>query len=172
MTLVFDATPLIYLGKADRLDVVENIDQELVVPGRVHEEVVYEGMKHGYADAKRVNKLTLDGTLERRTFEKDERFDQLVRNTNLSRADVAVLLLADELGGTAVMDEDYGRTIAETEEIETRGTAYLVLSRVKEGGLEPEEAREAIDAMLDAGWHCSTDLYAKILRKLDTLADE
>lgn len=172
MTLVFDATPLIYLGKADRLDVVADIDRRLVVPGRVCREVVYEGLKHGYADAKRVNTLIHDGTFEQRTFEASDRFDRLVRNTRLSQADVAVLLLADELGGTAVMDEGYGRTIAETEGIDTRGTAYLVLSQVKGGELEPDDAREIVDAMLDAGWHCSTDLYAKILRTLDSLADE
>lgn len=172
MTLVFDATPLIYLGKVDRLDVVADIDQRLVVPGRVCEEVVYEGMKYDYPDAKRVNELIRDGTFQQETFQKNERFDQLVQNTRLSPADAAVLLLADELGATAVMDEDYGRTIAETEGVETRGTVYLVLSRVKEDRLTPENAREIIDAMLDAGWHCSPDLYAKIVRKLDELASE
>lgn len=172
MTLVFDATPLIYLGKTDQLDVIADVDRRLVVPERVYGEVVAEGMERGYADAKRVDTLVRDGTFERRTFEENDRFDRLVRNTRLSRADTAVLLLADELGGTAVMDEGYGRSIAETEGVETRGTAYLVLSLVKNGGLAPEYAREIVDAMLDAGWHCSTDLYAKILRKLDSLAVE
>jgi predicted nucleic acid-binding protein len=85
---------------------------------------------------------------------------------------VAVILLADELEGSAVLDEDYGRTVAETEGVETRGTAYLVLSRVKDGEMEPEDAREIIDGMLDAGWYCSTDLYSKILRKLEEFAPE
>lgn len=172
MTLVFDATPLIYLGKADRLDVVADIDRRLVVPDRVCREVVDEGLEREYTDAKRVDARIQDDTFERRTFEANSRFDRLVRNTRLSQADVAVLLLADELGGTAVMDEGYGRTIAETEGIDTRGTAYLVLSRVKAGELAPEEGRKVIDAMVEAGWHCSTDLYAKLLRKLDSLADE
>ena len=172
MTLVFDATPLIYLGKADRLDVVADIDRRLVVPERVYGEVVSDGMERGYADAKRVDELIRDDAFERRAFEENDRFDRLVENTRLSRADAAVLLLADELGGTAVMDEGYGRRIAETEAVETRGTAYIVLSRVKEGTLAPEDAREIVDAMVESGWHCSTDLYAKVLRKLDSLAGE
>lgn len=172
MTLVFDATPLIYLGKIDRLDVVMSRDRRLVVPDRVYREVVEEGMEREYADAKRIDALVRDGTIEQRAFEQNDRFDQLVQNTPLSPADVAVLILADELGGTAVMDEAYGRTIAETEGIETRGTAYLVLSRVKDGELASEDAREVIDEMVDAGWHCSTDLYAKVLRKLEAVASE
>jgi len=172
MTVVFDATPLIYLGKAERLDVLSNIERELVVPTRVYEEVVYEGMKYGYADAERVNKRVREGLLEQRSFEETERFERLVRNTNLSPADVTVLLLADDADGVAVMDEQHGRDVADVEGIETRGTAYLLLSLVKNDGVSGEDARETIDAMLDAGWHCAPDFYAKILRKLDELEAE
>lgn len=172
MTLVFDATPLIYLGKADRLDVFEEIERSLLLPNQVHEEVVYRGMKKGYPDAKRINESVRNGPLEQQEVERTERFDRLASETNLSQADTAVLLLADEVNGTAVMDESYGRNIADTEGIETRGTASLLLSLVKRERLDPDEARETIDAMLGAGWHCSTDLYAKILRKLEEVAPE
>lgn len=172
MTLVFDATPLIYLGKANRLDVLNALQSNLLVPNRVYEEVVYQGMKNGHADAKRVNECVQGGVIEQESVEQTERFDRLAAETNLSEADTAVLLLADEVDGTAVMDERYGRTIADTEGIETRGTAYLLLSLVECGDLESDEARAIIDAMLDAGWHCSPNLYATILRKLDSLAPE
>lgn len=171
MTLVFDATPLIYLGKAGRLDVLER-PQQLFVPERVYEEVVSEGIEQGYADARRIAEWASESPLERRRVEATERFDRLVSETRLSAADVAALLLADELDGIAVMDERYGRDIADAEGIDTRGTAYLVLAQVKDGDLSAEAARETIDAMVDAGWHCSTDLYAKMLRKLDSLATE
>ena len=67
------------------------------------------------------------------------------------------------------MDETYGRDVASAEGIDTRRTAYLVLLLVKRGALDPEAAREAIDAMLDAGWYCAPDVYAGVLRKLDSL---
>jgi len=66
------------------------------------------------------------------------------------------------------MDEAYGRDVASTEGIDTRGTAYLVLLLVKRGALDPEAAREVIDAMLEAGWYCAPDVYAGVLRKLDS----
>jgi predicted nucleic acid-binding protein len=172
MTLVFDATPLIYLAKADRLGVLTDLEDDLVIPGRVYKEVVDDGMKRGYPDAKRINNHLRDGLFGQRTFEKNERFENLVENTSLSSADVAVLLLADDTNGTAVMDEQHGREVADVEGIETRGTAYLLLSLVKRGDLPAEEARDTIDEMLDAGWHCSPNLYAEIIRKLDELAPE
>ena len=67
------------------------------------------------------------------------------------------------------MDETYGRDVAATDGIDTRGTAYLVLLLVKRGVLDPETARETIDAMLEAGWYCAPDVYAGVLRKLDSL---
>lgn len=172
MTLVFDATPLIYLGKAERLDVLAATDQRLVIPGRVYTEVVADGMKREYADAKRINEHVREGLFEQQTCQKDERFENLVRNTALSSTDTAVLLLADEVDGTAVMDEQHGRDIADVEGIETRGTAYLLLSLVSHEDLSADEARETIDAMLDAGWYCAPDLYAKIIQKLEELQRE
>lgn len=170
MTLVFDATPLIYLGKADRLDLLSETEQRLIIPSRVYKEVVGDGMKNGYPDAKRINKHYRDGLFEKQTFEKDEQFKRLIQNANLSPADTAVLLLADKVDGTAIMDERHGRDIADVEGIKTRGTAYQLLILVKHGDISADEVRATIDEMLDAGWHCSPNLYAKILRKLDELA--
>ncbi|NHN60181.1 MULTISPECIES: DUF3368 domain-containing protein [Halorussus] len=172
MTFVFDATPLIYLAKTDSLGILTKIEREFVVPERVYDEVVTDGMKQGYTDAKRIDNCVQEGPFQKRTLEEDERFERLVGETALSQADAAVLLLADEVDGTAVVDEKHGRDIADVENIETRGTAYLLLSLVRRGDLSAEEARDTIDAMLDAGWHCSPNLYAKLLRKLNELATE
>jgi len=172
MTLVLDATPLIYLGKAKSLDVLAKTDEKLVVPGRVYNEVVGDGMKQGYPDAKRINKRYREGLFEQQTYEKGERFESLRADTKLTPADTATLLLADELNGTAVMDENHGRNIADIENIETRGTAYLLLSLVRDDKIPADEARETIDEMVDAGWHCSHSLYSKVLRKLEELRSE
>ena len=62
------------------------------------------------------------------------------------------------------MDETYGRDVAPTEGIETRGTAYLVLSFAKRGAIKPEQGRDVIDAMLDVGGYCAPDTYSEIAR--------
>jgi predicted nucleic acid-binding protein len=69
------------------------------------------------------------------------------------------------------MDETYGRDVAATEGITTRGTAFLVLKLASEGTISVNEARSVIDAMVDEGWYCAPDVYAKIVQKLDSLAD-
>lgn len=62
------------------------------------------------------------------------------------------------------MDEAAGREAAAVEEIDARGTAYLVCPLAKRGDVGVERARETIHELVDAGWYCAPDLYAQIVR--------
>jgi len=170
VTWIFDATPLIYLAKADRLGVVETLSDPRLVPERVYREVVTEGIEAGYDDARRIERAVDDGYLDVVEVDRDDSgvATRLDRHAGLSDADVAVLACADARDGVAVMDEAAGRSAAAVEGVETRGTAYVVLSAVKREKLSAEEGRTAIDAMIDRGWYVAPDLYAKIVRKLES----
>lgn len=170
MTLVFDATPLIYLAKADRLDVIETLDGPRLVPKPVYREVVTNGIEAGYDDARRIEQATDDGALEPVAVDIEESSvaTRLTQHPGLSDADVAVLACAETHNAVAVMDEAAGRSAADVEGIETRGTAYLVLSAITCGHFSPEAGREAIDAMIESGWYVAPDLYTRIVRKLES----
>jgi predicted nucleic acid-binding protein len=168
---VFDATPLIYLAKVERLGLVDHLDGSCVTPARVRAEVVDAGLDEGYPDARRIERCLEAGTIDVVTVEETPLVARLQQNTNCSDADVAVLAHAAETDGVAVMDEAYGRDVADIEDIQTRGTAYIVLSLVADGVLPSTDARATIDAMLDAGWYCAPDTYAHICRKLEELAE-
>lgn len=166
---VFDATPLIYLAKAKRLALVDELSVECCTPERVFDEVVTKGIEEGHADARRIERAIDTETIAVLSAPESDLFERLQRNQHLSEADAAVLALADEYDGTAVMDEQYGRTVADSEGVPTRGTAYLVLRLVEADVIGAEEARETIDAMIDAGWYCAPDLYANLRRRIDNL---
>lgn len=170
MSPVFDATPLIYLAKADRLDVIETLDEPRVVPEAVYREVVTTGVEHGYDDARRIERAVEDGLVDVVAVDTDDSpvAARLARHPGLSDADVAALACAEPRDAVAVMDEAAGRSAAEVEGIETRGTAYLVLSAVKRGELSPEEGHETIDAMIERGWYVAPNLYTRIVRKLES----
>jgi predicted nucleic acid-binding protein len=168
---VFDATPLIYLAKADRLTLVQQLAGPCVIPERVYEEVVATGVEQGYPDARRIERSVEDDWFDVVTVEPTSLLSRLRTNSNLSDADAAVLACADAHDGVAVMDETYGRDVAAVEGITTRGTAYLVLHLAKQGTIGVDDARTAIDSMIDAGWYCAPDVYAKIVQKLESVAD-
>ena len=119
---VLDATPLIYLGKADALGTVDGF--EVVTTGKVYDEVVRRGKEAGASDARRVKKYDLNVV----KVPDNETYERLSDAPGLSDADAGVLALADEEDATAVMDEKRGRSVADAEGIEVRGTAYLLLT--------------------------------------------
>ncbi|WP_254840949.1 DUF3368 domain-containing protein [Natronomonas marina] len=168
---VFDATPLIYLAKVDRLTLVEHLAASCVIPERVYEEVVATGREEGYPDARRIERSVDTDRFDIVSVGMSPLLSRLQTNDSLSDADAAVLACADAHDGTAVMDETYGRNVAAAEGITTRGTAYLVLKLVNEGTMGVDEARTVIDAMINEGWYCAPDVYTKIIHKLETLAD-
>lgn len=169
--LVFDATPLIYLATVDRLSVATARPDECLVPTAVYEEVVDTGLTDGHADARRIDRRIDAGELAVQAAPASDLRARLEPNDNLSQADAAVLALAAATDGTAVMDEQYGRDVADAEGIATTGTAALVLDAVASNDIDAATGRDVIDAMIDAGWYCSPRLYTKLIRKLETLAD-
>jgi len=168
---VFDATPLIYLAKVDHLDTVQELADSCAIPDPVHDEVVITGVEEGYPDARQIQRSIEASLFEVVTVESSPLLSRLQENDNLSEADRAVLAYAATYDGTAVMDEQYGRDVAASEGITTRGTAYLVLTLAKDGALDVDEARDVIDEMIDAGWYCAPDLYSKIVQRLESFAE-
>ncbi len=174
MTLIFDATPLIYLAKTDNLHLLEIMDTELIIPHSVFQEVVVKGKELGKPDALIIERLVDEGVFKIEDLDADadadagkpEFYNKLKGNENLSQADIEVLVLTRERNGTVIMDEDYARRIAEAEGIPCRGTIYLIFSLLKRGVISKDDTRETVDKMIESGWYCSTDLYAKILKKI------
>lgn len=165
---VFDATPLIYLAKAEKLRLASTLDDRRCIPKPVFEEVVTTGLEAGYPDARRIEQSIDDGVFDVVPVDAPQLTERLQQNPNVSDVDVAVLACAASRDAVAVMDDAAGRRVADVEGIETRGTAYLVLLCAKRGHISPRAARETIDAMIDAGWYCAPDLYTKIVRKLES----
>ena len=168
---VFDATPLIYLAKVDRLALVQHLEASCVLPERVYEDVVETGLEQGYPDARRIERSVDADRFAILSVETTALLTRLQNNSNLSDADVSVLACADAHDGVAVLDETYGRDVAAAEGITTRGAAYFVLKLANEGTLSVADARTVIDAMIDEGWYCAPDVYAKIVQKLESLTD-
>jgi predicted nucleic acid-binding protein len=167
---VFDATPLIYLAKVDQLTLISHLDESCVIPQRVYTEVVDTGIEQGYPDARRIERSVEDDVFSVISVDNGEFFSRVQRNPNLSDADVAILACAFAHDGVAVMDETYGRDVASTEGITTRGTAYLVLYLASQNVINVEKARTVIDTMVEKGWYCSPSMYAKIVQKLDSFS--
>ena len=163
---VFDATPLIYLGKVNLLENVMLFPEDKYTTKSVYREVVDEGKNRGETEAFLIEKLVKSGAIKLRN-PSDKRYrSSLMENPKIHTWDADVLALASELNGIALMDDEKARGMAEIEGIEHHGTVYILLRMMKMELLSKEETLDSLNEMIRMGWRCSTELYAEILMAL------
>ncbi len=164
MTLVLNSSPLIYLAKVGLLELLGDLPEAKVVPNSVFDEVVIKGKQKGAPDAFLVEKVISRGIMKVKTMKDSRSLQDLLGVPGLHRADAEVLSMAQELKGTAVVDDEKARSVADASGIANHGTAYLLIKLQRLGALSRDEARDKLDEMIRLGWRCSTEVYAEMLR--------
>lgn len=153
---VFDASPLIALGKAGLLD----LPQRVAIEGLIPEDVVAEVMAGDETDP------------ARRWLEAGAPFPivpvavaPIVTAWNLGPGESAVISYALAHAGTeAVLDERSARTCARALGVRVRGTLGLLVLAKQEGAIQ--EVRPYVEAILAGGYHLGADLVARVLAKV------
>jgi predicted nucleic acid-binding protein len=169
-TLVFNATPLIYLTKVGLSKIFEELKDEKLTSPSVKREVVDEGKRKGVADAIILDKLFLKGVFKI-VEPKDKVFlGSLLQTRGLHIADAEVLTIAKEQRGTAIIDDEVARKTAKIYGISYAGTPYILAKAVSEEIITKERAKQAINEMVYAGWRCSVETYAKVMETIEKLA--
>lgn len=166
-SLIFDATTLIHLAKADLHVHLKDLDHELLLPLSIYDEVVLEGKRNGHPDALKIESLVLSGTLNVEEVLEGQVHSLLKANTSLSGADLDVMELARLKDGIAIMDETYGRMVCDVEKIRHKGTIWIIRQFLFARSISKEEAREGLDRLIDEGWYCSTRFYSKAIRSFE-----
>ncbi|ODS39262.1 MAG: hypothetical protein A7316_06005 [Candidatus Altiarchaeales archaeon WOR_SM1_86-2] len=166
--LVFNSTPLIYLGKAGVLQHLKEIKGEKLTSLCVFEEVVVKGKEKSAEEAFVIEKLIEEKVIDVRAPKK-EFLKPLERVPKIHKADAEVLALADELDGIAIVDDDKARKIGNLMGIENRGSIYILFRFFDCSVLDKEGLKKTFDEMVRLGWRCSTELYAAVLEEIERL---
>lgn len=161
--LVFDATPLIYLGKIKLLDKVTLFPEGKYITKSIFREVVERGKEIGEPEAFMIEQIIEAGIIKIKNPHNKKYIEHLADNPKIHQGDVDTLALASELGGIALLDDEEARGMAEMEGISHHGTIYLLLRMKKMKLLTKKETLESLNEMIHQGWRCSTELYAEIL---------
>ena len=162
MTAVADASPLIFLAKVRRLDLVEKLLGKDI---RVARSVRGEILAHG-ADPEETR--ILEAFLARCSVE-DVRHPRRFALA-LSRADNDCLTLAVRCRATAILcDDRLLRLTAETEGIRPIGTLGLVLRALRRGILSKAETKQLVDVLVRAhGFRISIEVYQAVVAQIES----
>ena len=145
MKVIVNATPLIALALLDRLDLLPQLFEEIIVPQAVYEEVVVSGAgKPGAGALAAAEWLRVIAPEETATIE------PLL--LGLDAGEMEVLLLARQLKPDwVIIDERLARSVAFAMDMQVKGTLGILLAAVFAGFLPKEAALADLQKLVRQG---------------------
>ncbi|MGQ9469451.1 MAG: DUF3368 domain-containing protein [Nitrososphaerales archaeon] len=166
-SVVSNATPLIYLAKIRRIDLLRKVFGEVFIPEEVKVEVVDKGKLLDERDAYVVEKAIRDGWL------KVVQVERVKTSIELVPGEVAALSLAKSHGIREVLvDEISARAAARLMELTPRGTIFVLLKalEIKEIGLN--EFLEALIDLVKHGFRLKEEVFLEAVKKAREIAEK
>lgn len=162
MIVVSDTTPLISLLKINRLDLLEKLFGEVLIPQAVFNELTVDERFQLEADQIKREKF-----IAVKPVNNPESASVLKRATGLDQGESEAIVLTDELkADLLLMDEAKGRNVSNQMGIKIMGTIGILMAAYEEHELTSDEVRECIDGLQRAGRHIGQRHYQILLNKL------
>jgi len=159
--IVSDATPLIYLAKIKKLDLLKSLYNKIIISHQVKIEIVDEGKKIKEPDAFLIGKEIDEG------FIKVKKVKRLIKTTlKLELGELSTLSLAKELKINEVLiDETLGRTAAKLAGLVPKGTLYVLLKNLKSKKITFNDFLSILNELIESGFRLKEDIYLKVIEE-------
>jgi hypothetical protein len=166
--IVSDSTPLIYLAKLGRLQLLQDLFGEVRVSAEVMKEIV-RGKQHGFGDATTIENASSDGWLkviglnvaQRRRLSKLRHMFP-----DISEADASALVLAKDLKVPLCVDDNRAVKVAEVMKLKHVGILGIILLSVKRNLMRKDQAEGLILSLPENGFYIGPDLLSEFLKQL------
>ncbi len=165
--IVSNATPLIYLAKAGRLDILKVVFGEILISEQVKVEVVDKGKALGRKDAHIVEKAIREGWIKVRKT-------QLIEvPVKLDKGEVSVLSLAKKAKSSVVLlDESSARLSARLLGLTPRGTIFVLLKALEMKKIDLSEFLKILNNLIDEGFRLKEEVYIEAVRAAREITKE
>lgn len=161
-TVVSNASPLIYLAKIGKLNLLKQLFNEVVIPSQVFRETMKtEDKTPDIAIITAANKegwIKLDST-------KLPEAKALREMARIHLGEAEAILLARRRKLDLLIDEKEATITAHTFGVKTMGVLAVLILACANGSLSYSEFKESLDALVKAGFWITVDVYNKALEK-------
>ena len=165
--VVSNATPLIYLAKAGRLDLLKKLFGKIFIAEEVKIEVVDKGKLLKEKDAFIIERAIEEGWLEVKATE------TVNIPINLDEGELATLSLAKQLElATVLIDEVTARVAARLLGLTPRGTVFVLLKALKEKELTLEDFLDVLSQLIREGFRLKEEVYVEAVKEAKRIASE
>jgi hypothetical protein len=155
--IVADAGPLITFARIGRLDLLQAVAGQVLLPDAVHEDVILKGKgRPGAAELERA------AWIQRKTLTDRTPLSSLPAHLHPGEAEA--ILLAEELSVPLLLDERRGRRTALDRGIDVLGS-LAILAEAKRRALIPQ-VKPLVAALLAAGYWIDEELVPAFLQEV------
>ena len=163
MIVVSDTTPLISLLKIDRIDLLEKLFGQVLIPQAVFDELTADVRFELEAEQIRQKQF-----IKVKAVRNSESARILKRATGLDQGESEAIILTDEQNADVLlMDEAKGRAVSFQMGFRIMGTIGILMAAYEENELTAIEVRECVEGLQRAGRHISQKHYQMLLDKLN-----
>ena len=158
MIVVSDTTPLISLLKIERIDLLEKLFGQVLIPQAVFDELTVD--ERFVLEANQIRQKIF---IVIKPVENYKSVNILKRATGLDQGESEAIVLTDELNADLLlMDEAKGRVVSSQMGLNIMGTIGVLMAAYEEKELTADEVRACIEGLQNAGRH-----YQMLLDRLN-----
>jgi len=166
--IVSNARPLIYLAKANHLEVLKDAVHQILIPRVVYQEVVVDGKRLGERDAFRVDQAVLQSWIK-----VEQAREAYPVEIPIHPGEAEVISLAKAMGVEWVLLDDVkARTASELAGLKPIGTLGILLRAIKDGKLSFDRFLSTLEEMVRSGFYLKEDLYLRAVREANRLSGQ
>ncbi len=164
MKIVINSTPLIFLGKVNKLNLLTDLFKEIIVPSEVQKETVVQGKEQGFEDAFRIERFLTKETVTEMETSKEP---QALNKSPLGSGEKAVISTALEKDiKTVLIDDRKARNLAEALELNPRGTLWILAKSNSQNLITEEKLKDLTLEIVGKGYRIKEEILASFLEKI------
>ena len=159
--IVSDSSSLIHLSKIDRLFLLKELFDKVLIPEMVKTEVVDEGRKGNHIDSIDVEKAINDGWIKVEMVE----IAPILESTGIDRGEAEAISLAFKKKLGVLLDDDHARDAAKLLGIKPQGTIRVLLLSLNKKLISYDNFLLSLLDLVEMGFRMSEEVYIEAIRE-------
>src|SRR5574341_773209 len=160
MRIVVDSSPIIFLSKIGKIDLLTELFDEILIPSNVFYETVTQGREKMLDDA-----FVIENFINQSSKVKIKDADiRWLEDLPVGKGEKAVISLARIEGiDNVLIDESKARTLAKVFKLKPRGTLWVLSLANSKGMITRQEFKESVLRVVEKGYRIKEEILAKFL---------
>ncbi|MBX5321266.1 MAG: DUF3368 domain-containing protein [Candidatus Bathyarchaeia archaeon] len=159
--VVSNSTPLIYMAKIGKLNIIRNVFAKIFIPEAVFEEAVIKGKALDMSDAYIIERAVGTWIIKEQIRpEVDAEYRFLDTNPRIGLGEKQAIKLCKQLNAKhLIADDKEARKVSKMLNITPIGTCSIIIQAYKQKLITKKEALQTLDELLKVGFRINPEVY-------------